>query len=787
MEPMTLEGRACMVREAYRKKVEATLPPGATMDTWGIDVLEDAILVRDGEGKLYRVPYTLATDAAEVTFGAQQAVEVQLVPVSEAEVELTEPTGSRWAVRIIREGFSKRVRPIPGVAGTQGRWFYTDDAIESVPAAFEGAPVYAFEFAANRFSHLWGLTPDEKVKRGLVTNLIGYMEHVKTAGQEAVAEMALLSDQATEAVRDKIADLFRRGRQDLVGLSIDARVRGVPVQTKEGMVFAVVAFEKPATVDVATDPAAGGAILRALEALPEKEVAMVQELLQKLRARRPDLAAKLGENPTEAEVKEALLTALDAPGPQAGQGAAGSGQQAASQEALATELNESRKLRCTLLLDKRLGDAKLPAPVEAKLRKRYDGRVFEAAALEAEILEEKTTLDALGQAGLVTGLGAPRAEVGLEQRDKVQLGMDRMWGAVGREAAAPPQDVPAFKGFQHAFHVITGRDLREMFTHVISSAQEDILAATWVNVLGTSMYKRLIKDYREAFFGEDAISRPRQGGLRDFKNVDALRVQYFADLADVDPEIADYAEIAAPGDEIVQYHAIQKGNLVSISRKALLADDLGATTKIVGRLGVAARRTKAKFVWNFATTNANYDVDGLPWFSVANGNLGATALSADLAGANLILTALIALANMTEPGSGERLGLPALRDLRVWLAVPNDLLGVAHALNASDTLPNAANVQCPNPIYHLFGATDERVIVCPLFTDTTDWYVFRDPGEVDSIEIGYLNDQQEPEFFVASVPTVGQMFVADKQQWKVRHEYGADILDFRGAYKSVNP
>jgi hypothetical protein len=58
---------------------------------------------------------------------------------------------------------------------------------------------------------------------------------------------------------------------------------------------------------------------------------------------------------------------------------------------------------------------------------------------------------------------------------------------------------------------------------------------------------------------------------------------------------------------------------------------------------------------------------------------------------------------------------------------------------------------------------------------------------VDSIEIGFLNDQREPEFFTASVPTIGQMFVADKQQFKIRQEYGGDIVDFRGAVKSENP
>ena len=323
---------------------------------------------------------------------------------------------------------------------------------------------------------------------------------------------------------------------------------------------------------------------------------------------------------------------------------------------------------------------------KAKRRLNVLGRIIET--VEKELQSKETELQPVRREGVVGTTPSTKedqemgASVRLDQGEKLQLAMDRMWGAAAREAA-PEKDVPAFRGFRHAFKVITGRDLEDMAHHVIANAQEEVLAATWVNVLSISMHKRLLKDYVEANFGEDTISRPRPGGLRDFKNVDALRVEYFADLAVVEPEALGYQEIATPGDEIVQYHAVQLGNLVTITRKALLADDLGAATRVVGRLGRAARRTKAKFIWSFAMNNVNYDVDGLPWFGVApnHGNLTATALTGNLAGANAIITMLIALANMTEPGSGETLGLPAFQDLRVYLAVPTALMGVARALN----------------------------------------------------------------------------------------------------------
>ena len=373
----------------------------------------------------------------------------------------------------------------------------------------------------------------------------------------------------------------------------------------------------------------------------------------------------------------------------------------------------------------------------------------------------------------------------LDQKDKLQIAMDRMFGVSAQEAEATAKDVPAFRGFRHAFQVITGRAVEDMLNHVIATAQEEITSALWASVLGTSMHRRLIKDYAEAYYGEDRIISYRPGGVSNFKTQDTLRVQYLADLDTVDPESGDYEEIAAPDDEKVSWSVIQKGNLLTITRKTLLNDDLGAATKLVGRLGRAARRTFAKFVWAFAMNNATYDVDGKAWFHEDHGNLGSTALTADQTGAALILAELIALADMTEPGSGEKLGLPEFSRMNVTLAVPNALMGVAIRLNQSQLLPDGSNNLYGNPIFHLFGANNERIIVNPLFTDATDHYLFRDPADVDSLEVGFLNDQREPEFFVASVPTIGQMFVADKQQFKVRHEYGGDITDYRGGYKDV--
>jgi hypothetical protein len=118
--------------------------------------------------------------------------------------------------------------------------------------------------------------------------------------------------------------------------------------------------------------------------------------------------------------------------------------------------------------------------------------------------------------------------------------------------------------------------------------------------------------------------------------------------------------------------------------------------------------------------------------------------------------------------------------------VPTALAAVAHKLNQSSGIPGAAN-EGDNPVYGMFGdpASPDRIFVNPLLTDATDWGLFRDPNEMDLIEVAFLNGNEQPEVFVADQQTIGQMFLADKVQYKIRHEHGAEILDFRSADKSV--
>ena len=99
---------------------------------------------------------------------------------------------------------------------------------------------------------------------------------------------------------------------------------------------------------------------------------------------------------------------------------------------------------------------------------------------------------------------------------------------------------------------------------------------------------------------------------------------------------------------------------------------------------------------------------------------------------------------------------------------------IASSLKNSATNPESAE-DASNTIKDLFD-----VNVCPyLRGDENNFYLSANPKDVEGMEIGFLNGKQEPEILVQDQPTVGNVFVYDTIRYKVRHEYGGAVTDFR--------
>ncbi len=342
--------------------------------------------------------------------------------------------------------------------------------------------------------------------------------------------------------------------------------------------------------------------------------------------------------------------------------------------------------------------------------------------------------------------------------------------------------VPAFRGIREAYLHFTGDNkfmglffpdnlpvtLRASFnTATFTYALQDVLSLYLSNV------------YRQFTYREEALISLKRP-VKDFRTVHAVQYDYFNDLDIVDPETTDWPQLNIVKDTEVQYDSKQRGGLLMISRRVFVNDHIGIIKQMLDKIGRAARRTHAKFVWNFFIGNSSC-MDGNAWFTSPHGNLGSTAL--DIAP---LTAAITALAGMTEPGSGEKIEFD-LASLNWSLVVPANMWDTAVKVNQNEYTftGNDLTTKVTNPCCELFGENNERIITCPFMTDPNDWGVLRDPHEVPIIEMSYLDGNEEPVFIYSTESDLA--WKADYYAYKCIHTYGGSIIDPNGGYKAIVP
>ncbi|HKW74849.1 MAG TPA: hypothetical protein VJN64_04930 [Terriglobales bacterium] len=380
--------------------------------------------------------------------------------------------------------------------------------------------------------------------------------------------------------------------------------------------------------------------------------------------------------------------------------------------------------------------------------------------------------------------------MGLDSQDKIQIAFDKMLGVkesgqrlyAERNGCEPLRmaGVPGFFSLREAYIFVTGDDECRLGVDPkcgFAAVREATTFTTdFPNLLLNSMTKKLIQDYAEVGMkGLDQIVT--EIDIADFKTQDRVRLGFLPDLSTV-VEDAGYADFAKMTDEKISYAPTKRGNLLPITRETILNDDLAKVASFPTRVARAARRTLKQFITNFFINNNTYDVDSVAWFNALHSNLGSAALTVDE-----LIARETALFGQTEKDSSKPLGLTL-----DWIMVPGALRATAYKINLAQNYNPAPSVFEPNPFYLRFGQNNERVIVNELLTDTNDWYYGTLPQNgAPFLEVGFVQGQREPAVMLASDDTVGAVFTNDRLIYKVRHEYGGDVIDFRGVGKNVVP
>jgi hypothetical protein len=779
---------------------------------WVAEVFPSYLIYSNDENAtFYRVSWSImdgtVTLGTEVTEVEKEWVEARAAGAERNEIathtvqlgEARDPEGSAWDVTIVAPGVAKS--GYFDDSGTLVPWHFSEDLLRASEEAFEGVDINLYELPEEGATHI--PAGKENVKPFLVKNKVGVLDTVKYVAGRGLTGIVHFLDSAKWLGRN-LLDAAKQGKK-IYGLSLDAQTRAKVGEVDGARVLDAIKFVAVDSVDIVSRPAAGGAFNRAVASEPaqHKEDPMRDKLIKQLQDIRPDLLE--GKDVAKLPDEEILALAQMAMAPpekktgdtKDGDGAAQPADNVVTKDEFAI-FKADMELRSTLA-DPELG---LPDAAKERIRSTFAGRVFETKDLEGAIGREKDYLASLQTKADDGGIPGSRVHVGIGTIEKAQLAVDKMFGLSKDELTAFAQmerldgkpffddircrqdvsdydAVPRFTSLREMYAFFTGdpevsgRFNRKALPPELR-ASADITSATFTYVLGNTLGRRLAKQFNAVDYGEDILISTKKS-VKDFRQQEAVVVGGFGKLDTVDPESADYQEIAAVTDEESTYTIGQKGNILSITRKTIINDDISIIIRLINNLGIVARWTHADYVWGKFVDNANCS-DGTAWFTSGHGNLGATALSHTTA-----LVAYVALAKMTEKDSSRRLGLLS-GGLKPYLVGPVDLLSTLQQIETEDFYysTNDLTDKVPNP---LKGKVTAKVI--DLLTDTNDWGMIMPSQLVDIVEMGYLNGRQEPELFVADMPQSEQVFVADKIRHKIRHEYAGAVVQYQSGYKAV--
>lgn len=654
----------------------------------------------------------------------------------------------RFRVRILRAGLSIN------------RNFYPDAALREAVPLFEGARVIVKDDG----EHLRSRGRDPRAVLGRVTGVTFVPGPTTDSGAlEAVFEAIDPADPMIVRLREAA----QRSMLDLFGLSIDARAKF----TEARGIRTVTRFTAVNSVDLIVEPGAGGRVLDVLEAADNTREDHMDRarIIALIKKHRPGFLEGKDIDALTNDDLEALLA--EAMGAENGdgeddQGGAEAGaREAAGDRADAPLTREDldrtmRTLEARGAARERVSRATLPDAARTRVLAALEARGdWSNTAVDAAIRAEQEYLRPFVEAGRVAGLGAiSRIEMGETRSEKVRTMLEAFFDPGHR-------DHRHARSFRECYATITG-DHR--VTGLLRNCDQGLMrealdSTSFSEVLGDAIHRRLVADYRTGTVYDIWRNLVTTAPVGDFRKQERTRFGGYGDIPIV-AEGADYQPVTSPDDESAEYAVRKRGGIESITLEMIKNDDVGVIQRLPTRMSRAAKRTLAKFVLDFIRTNPTiYDSKAL--FHADHHNLATAALSSAA-----VAAMRLAMLKQTEPGSGDALGIAPK-----YLWVPADLEEAATDIFKRDTNLDETFVQSLKP----------TIVPVWYWTDANDWAMSADTADLPTIEVGFLDGDEEPQLFVQDNPSVGSMFSSDKLTWKMRHVYGGNVVDFRGLAKSV--
>lgn len=275
-------------------------------------------------------------------------------------------------------------------------------------------------------------------------------------------------------------------------------------------------------------------------------------------------------------------------------------------------------------------------------------------------------------------------------------------------------------------------------------------------LLGDVAQKSLRRGYEESPEVFDQFTRAVT--LTDFKPTSLAGLGRFSNL-DMIPEGGEY-KYGTFNDAGYPLKLATYGKLFSITRQAIINDDLNALSDVPRKMGQAARRTVGNAVFALLTDNPTLD-DGKALFHADRKNLiapGSTITTESVDGMRVLMA-------VQKDADGNTVRVPLK-----YLVVPVGLGGAARTVLASEfeVGSSARNNTTPNIVRNGFEVVEDPRLDA---ADPRAWYGVADPAFFDGLVVGYLDGRQEP--YLESK----QGWNVDGTEWKVRIDAAAAVAD----------
>jgi hypothetical protein len=315
----------------------------------------------------------------------------------------------------------------------------------------------------------------------------------------------------------------------------------------------------------------------------------------------------------------------------------------------------------------------------------------------------------------------------------------------------------------------TGRNFRDSREVLRFAFAKDLAAGFSTVDIGGILSNVANKFLLDGFFSVERVWRSicAVRNVNDFKTVTSYRLIGTDQYQPVAP--GGELKHGTLGQEQFTNKADTFGLLLTVDRRDVINDDLGAITLVPRKLGRGSGLSINDLFWTVFLNNAAF-------FTAGRKNLitGAdTALSIDA-----LTKAEVAFLDQVD-SDGKPIGV-----MPQVLLVPTALSAMATQLFKSvEIRDTTASTKYPvaNPHQGKFRAEVSRYLANSKYTGNSAkaWYLLADPADLPVIEVAFLNGQEAP-----TIETAEADFNVLGIQMRGYHDFGIALQDWRGGIRS---